>query len=146
MKKILTLLTLIPFLVAPALAGEKTNTNDRGIAVQGYDVVALYEMQKPIEGDQAITVEHQGATYQFSNKENQAKFQAEPAKYAPAFGGYCAYGVAKGALFPVDVTTAQVVNGRLVLNKNPDVQKLFNEDASGFVKEADTNWKKVGKE
>jgi len=145
MKKILTILTLLPLFSASALAGEKANLKD-GLAVQGYDVVALYETQEPVKGDASLTAEHQGASYRFASQENLTKFEAAPEKYAPAFGGYCAYGVAKGGLFPVDVSTAQVVKGHLVLNKNPQVQALFNEDAEGFVEAAKENWKKVGKE
>ncbi len=110
------------------------------VAVNGYDPVAFFTDGKPVHGDFKITVTHRGATYYFSSKEHKKIFEGEPEKYAPQFGGYCAFGVSVGALFPVDITTWQVYNGRLYLNLNPDIVEMFEKGKDGHIAKAEKNW------
>ena len=111
-----------------------------GIALDGYDPVAFFTDKKPVNGDFQITAKHQGATYFFATKENKKAFEDAPEKYAPQCGGFCAFGVSVGALFPVDINTWQVSDGKLYLNLNPAILKMFNENLTKNVAKADANW------
>ena len=124
-----------------AAAGELVNVSGASnIAVGGYDTVAFFTDKKPVNGDPGISASYQGATYIFASKEHKELFEAAPEKYAPQCGGYCAYGVAVGALFPVDITTWQVREGKLYLNLNKAILKKFNADFDGNVAKAKKNW------
>ena len=141
MKTILRSLAVTLLLSASAFAGELVNVSGASkIAVSGYDPVAFFTDSKPVNGSPFITEEHQGATYFFASEEHKKLFTASPDKYAPQFGGYCAYGVGLDKLFPVDINTWQVRNGKLYLNLNADILKKFNADFDGNVTKADKNW------
>ncbi len=111
-----------------------------GVALDGYDPVAFFIDKKPMNGDPAISATHNGAKYFFTSKEHKVAFEADPQKYVPRFGGYCAFGVAEGALFPVDINTWQIRDGKLYLNLNPAVLELFNKDVQGYIAKAEKNW------
>ena len=111
-----------------------------GIALDGYDPVAFFVDKKQVHGDPSISATYRGAKYFLASKEHKALFEADPKKYVPQFGGYCAFGVAEGALFPVDINTWQVWNDKLYLNLKPAVLKLFNKDVAGYVAKAEKNW------
>src|ERR1051325_5045017 len=110
--KRLTLLLLVTLgLALPASAQTKTllNLDKSGVAIQGYDPVAFFTDGKPVKGKLEFVAKHGGAVYQFASKEHRDLFTKEPAKYEPQFGGYCAYGVSKNKLAPVDVEAFQIV-------------------------------------
>lgn len=141
MKHLLSGIAALGLLVGSLLGGETTNVSGAsGIAVNGYDPVAFFTEKKPVHGDPGITAEHDGAVYLFSSEGNKELFEKSPAKYTPQCGGYCAYGVSVGALFPVDISTWQVRNGKLYLNLNPEIVKAFNKDFEGSVAKAEANW------
>ena len=124
-----------------AYAGDLVNVSGASkIAVGGYDTVAFFTESKPVNGSPAITAEYQGATYFFATEDHKKLFAAAPAKYAPQCGGYCAFGVSVGALFPVDISTWQVRNEKLYLNLNQDILKKFNADFDANVAKANKNW------
>ena len=126
---------------APAPAETRlVNLDSSGLALQGYDPVAYFQGGKPQKGLSQFSATHEGATYYCASAKNRATFEKDPAKYAPQFGGYCAYGVSAGGLFPVDVNTGTIVEGRLVLNKNTDVAAMFAKDRDGYVAKADKQW------
>ena len=108
--------------------------------MSGFDPVAFFTDAKPVNGSPFIALENAGATYFFASEEHKKLFAADPARYAPQFGGYCAFGVGLDQLFPVDITTWQVRNGKLYLNLNPEILKKFNADFSGNVAKANQNW------
>jgi YHS domain-containing protein len=143
---ITSFLTVAPLLTAmllssPAIAGDLVNVAGvSGVALDGYDPVAFFTDKKPVNGDPSITVKHKDATYFFANKEHKAAFESAPEKYLPQCGGYCAFGVSVGALFPVDVNTWQVREGKLYLNLNPEILKAFNKDLAANISKADKNW------
>lgn len=126
--------------IAPVAFAAKLNLNNNGIAIQGYDPVAYFTADAPVEGDAAITAEYEGATYQFSSAENRDLFVANPAKYAPAYGGYCAYAVSQGALAPIDPAAYSVVDDKLYLNFSKGVRERWNKDIPGHIAKADSNW------
>lgn len=116
------------------------NLDKDGIAIQGYDPVAFFTVKAPLKGNPAFTAEHEGAIYRFHSAKNRDLFKAEPAKYAPQFGGYCAYGVSRNALAPIRIEAWQVVGGRLLMQKNEGIRDDFNADPAGNLKKADANW------
>jgi YHS domain-containing protein len=116
------------------------------IAVNGYDPVAFFIAAKPVNGSPFITAEFQGAVYLFASEQNKNAFLEKPEAYVPQFGGFCAYGVGLGKLFPVDINTWQMRDHKLYLNLNPDILKEFNSDFGGNVNQADKNWPTLIKE
>jgi YHS domain-containing protein len=87
--------------------------------------------------------EFEGAKYHFASKKHKELFDKEPKKYVPQFGGYCAYGVGRNALVPIKIEAWQIVDGRLLLQKNLGIRDDFNEDAMGNLKKADERWPKL---
>lgn len=128
--------------VLPAFAEMKSllNLDKAGIAIHGYDPVAFFTGNKPVEGKSQFVRRHGGATYQFASKENLELFRQDPAKYEPAFGGYCAFGVSRGKLVDVDVDAFQIVDGKLLLQYSKGVRDDFNKDTKGNLAKAETNW------
>ncbi len=113
------------------------------VALGGYDAVAFFTDNQPVHGQPSITSEYQGATYFFATAEHKSAFAAAPEKYAPQFGGFCAFGVSVGALFPIDVSTYQVLDGKLYVVLNPDIRKAFDADRAGVLARAEANWPKL---
>ncbi|MBI4964498.1 MAG: hypothetical protein HY913_14565 [Desulfomonile tiedjei] len=144
MNKLLYLIASIAtlgMLTTSVFAGDLVNVaGASGIALSGYDPVAFFTDKKPMYGDPAISATHDGAMYLFASKEHKAAFEADPQKYVPQYGGYCAFGVAKGHLFPVDISTWQIRDGKLYLNFNQAVLDLFNKDLKGYIADAEKNW------
>jgi YHS domain-containing protein len=134
--------------VAPgaAAAGSPLNTTLFGHkAVKGYDVVAYFTDGKPVTGADEFTVDWMGATWRFASAEHRDAFKAAPDKFAPRYGGYCAYAVAKGDLVDIDPAAFTIVDGKLYLNYSKDVQKKWSQDIPGYVKKADANWPGLSK-
>lgn len=110
------------------------------LAIHGYDPVAFFTAGKAVVGEAAHTAVHQGAAYRFANEGNKKAFEKEPGRYAPQYGGFCAYGVALGAKFDGDPRVFAVSDGKLYFNLNPDIQKKWNEDRAGNIRKAEENW------
>jgi len=141
MKRVFPIILLL-LASLPAFAQSKAllNLDKTSVAIQGYDPVAFFTENKPVKGKPEFVARHGGATYFFASKENRDAFKAEPAKYEPAFGGYCAYGVSRGKLVEIDVDAFQIVDGRLLLQYSKGVRNDFNKDAKGNLAKADGNW------
>lgn len=139
----LTLTFLVGFLMVSPLFGQSQNLDKNGIAIQGHDPVAFFIEKKPVKGKPTLYSKSGGATYHFSSAENKAIFDAEPTKYIPQFGGFCAYGVSKGAKVKIEVDAFQIVDGRLLLQYDKSVRDTFNKDQKGLLKKADANWLSV---
>jgi len=131
--------------LSPASAADKAllNLDKDGVAIQGHDPVAFFTVKAPLKGRPEFTSEFHGARYRFHSAKNKAAFDAEPAKYEPQFGGYCAYGVSKAKLVEIDVAAFQVVEGRRLLQYSKGVRDDFNADTAGNLKKADANWPKL---
>lgn len=130
---------------ASAFAADKMllNLDSSGVAIQGYDPVAFFTVKGPVKGKPEFTSDYHGAKYRFHSAASKSAFDADPAKYEPQFGGYCAYGVSRGALAPIKIEAWQVVNGRLLMQKDEGIRDDFNEDVGGNLKKADNNWPKL---
>jgi YHS domain-containing protein len=112
-----------------------------GLGAKGHDVVSYFLDGKPATGTDAHVAEHAGLRWKFASAEHRDRFQANPEKYLPQYGGFCAWGVANGKLFDVDpVNGWRVVDGKLYLNFNGDIQNVFDQDAAGFIARANANW------
>lgn len=129
------------------LGGEATGptfTKAKGetLAVSGFDVVSYFTGDGvPVEGAEEFTVRYQGYDYRFASEDNAKTFIEDPAKYAPAYGGYCAWAIgANDALAPGDPKVYEIVDGKLYLNFNEDVQGRWQADIPGFIASADTNY------
>jgi len=141
MKRILLSL-IVAGLALPVFAQTKTllNLDKSGVAIQGYDPVAFFTDSKPAKGDAKFVSKRDGAIYLFASKEHRDLFNADPAKYEPVFGGYCAYGVSRNKLVEIDVAAFQIVDGRLLLQYSKDVREKFNKDTRGNLEQATANW------
>lgn len=135
-------------LATAAIAGEQY-VDETGYAVSGYDVVAYFDMDQaavggdqpsPVPGNQTITAEYNGATWAFASEENRDRFLSDPAQYAPAYDGHCAYGIAQGGKVPANPALWRIVDGRLYLNITPQIVTFWNEDIPGNISTAETNW------
>lgn len=112
-------------------------------AVGGYDVVSYFQPGGPQKGDKAHTFTHKGVEWRFANAANLAAFKADPALYEPQFGGYCAWAVSQGYTAKGDPKHWAVVDGKLYLNYDANVQKTWNTDRTGFIAKAQANWPNV---
>jgi YHS domain-containing protein len=133
----LTTLTTPAFAVDEVLVSADSTTSN--LAVSGYDVIA-YRTGTPTEGSAAFTTTFEGATYRFANQANLETFQSDPARFAPAYGGFCAFGVSKGKKFDVDPTAFSVIDDVLYLNYNKSIQKKWSKKTDKYISKADTNW------
>ncbi|MDT0596452.1 YHS domain-containing (seleno)protein [Aestuariibacter sp. P117] len=109
-------------------------------AIYGYDTVAYFTQNKPVKGDESITSQWRGADWYFSSASNKALFDANPEKYAPQYGGYCAYAMSKGRFVGVDEEAFTILEGKLYLNYSKSVREDWLEDTSGFIKLADAEY------
>ncbi len=123
------------------------NLPSSGVALEGYCPVAYFAVNKPVKGKAEYASTHNGVTYHLVSADAKKAFDADPEKYIPAFGGWCAFGMAVKDKFPVDPTNFKIVDGRLMLflkNKNVDARGLWNEgNEQVFVAQADAHWKTV---
>ncbi len=113
------------------------------IALQGYDPVAFHTAGKAVKGNPAILAENSGYKFAFSSEENRTAFEKQPEKYMPAFGGYCAFGVSIGVLFPVEIDTWEIVDGRLVLQYTNEIKQMFEENKAENLRKANENWARM---
>ncbi|MEM7000707.1 MAG: YHS domain-containing (seleno)protein [Pseudomonadota bacterium] len=136
-----TVLVALAWLVSGvALAGVETSTDNNDVILAGYDAVAYFTEGKPVLGSTEYTAQHEGAVYRFASAKNRNTFQANPVKYAPAYGGYCALGTSFGKKFEVDGKAFQVVEGRLYVNKNLSVYRTWKKDIPGNIVKAEGQW------
>ena len=130
--------------VATAVPVSAVNTlSGDGIAIRGYDPVAYFVSGAPAKGNAAISVEHAGARWLFANEANKRRFEADPHRYVPAYGGYCAYGAARGYLVEIDPNAWAIVKDKLYLNYDKKVQAQWEKDVPGLIAKADANWPKL---
>ena len=113
----------------------------RGVAIKGYDPVAFHREGKPVKGSSDYEFQWKDAEWRFASAENRDLFEADPGKYAPRYGGYCAWAVSEGYTASVDPKNAwNIVDGRLYLNYNAEIKQKWEEDIPGHIKKADANW------
>jgi YHS domain-containing protein len=142
-RRISIALLVIAAFVSNLAAGEPVNVDSNGVAIQGYDLVAYFTDDRPVRGKPELVATYNGATYYFASAEHKTQFEKEPGKYAPRFGGFCAFGVSHGAIAPSSVDAFQIIDGQLVLQNNRDILKRWQEDSKGNLKKAEANWQNL---
>jgi YHS domain-containing protein len=140
-------------LLAPALAlaaeppvntlknsffGGRTDT-----AINGFDAVAYHRQNRPVKGDDRYVTEWMGAKWKFASQENLDRFKANPERWAPQYGGYCAYGVSQGKLVKVEPDQFSVIDGKLYLNYDAEVQATWLKDVPGYNRAADSKFRQL---
>ena len=116
------------------------------LAIDGYDTVAYFTEMKPVMGSPEFRSDFEGSTFQFASAAHRDTFAADPAKYAPQYGGFCSYGVAKGNKAAIDPAAFTVVGDKLYLNYSEAVRSRWLSDIPGYVEKADANWPEVRKQ
>lgn len=145
---VLGTLSMTAYLPLPAQAQDQNSTaavnvDTAGVGLHGYDPVAYFTVKQPTLGKAMYTHSFEGATYRFASKENLEKFKANPAMYAPQFGGFCAMGVALEKKLDGDPQAWRVVDNKLYLNVNKDIQKKWLEDVPGNIAKAGKTWPEI---
>lgn len=119
------------------------NVDANGVILDGYDAVAFFTDNKPVKGDAKFTFTYHDAKYQFASQEHLDLFKANPEKYAPQFGAWCAYAVSLGRIAPIDVNNFSIVDGRLFIQHNQRAVNGWNKDVPGNIVKADKYWPDV---
>jgi YHS domain-containing protein len=118
------------------------NTNRTQLAIHGYDAVA-YTTNAAVRGDAQFEHRWNGAVWRFATAANRERFAAEPEKYAPQFGGYCAWAVSRGYTADIDPEAFRIVDGRLYLNYSKSVRRMWERDIPGNIAKAEAHWPAV---
>jgi YHS domain-containing protein len=147
-RRTLILLAAAALLVAgAALAAPPVNTLKTGLfggrsdtAINGYDSVAYFTDGKPVKGNDAHVFEWMGAKWKFTSQAHLDLFKAMPEKYAPQYGGYCAYGITQDNLVSVEPDKFRVIDGKLYLNYDAEVQAKWLKDPAGYIRQADAKF------
>ncbi len=139
MKRIIVILLLV-IAGYQATAQKAEIFSPGGIAIKGYDAVAFFKQSKPVKGLDKYSYQWNNATWLFSDEESRAAFKAAPEKYAPQYGGYCAYGASEGHKAPIETDTWSVVNDKLYFNYNKKVKEIWQKDEENLIKIADQKW------
>jgi YHS domain-containing protein len=139
-----TIALIAALLLSPvAFAQKPTVFSDRNGAIRGHDPVAYFDQKGPVKGSKQFSHAWRGATWYFASAENRDKFAAEPERYAPRYGGYCAYAVSQGYTADIDPAAWSIVDGKLYLNYSLRIRERWNKDIPGHIRKADTNWPAV---
>lgn len=127
---------------APAKAGP-VNLEGGGVAIAGFDPVAYFIDGRATPGRPDIAAEHGGAAYRFASDANRTAFLADPERYLPQYGGYCAFGLARGYKAVIDPKAFTIAGGKLYLNYNVAIQDQWRRQQAADIRRADANWPKV---
>jgi hypothetical protein len=130
---------------SPALADNAPVWTPLGsnVAIRGYDPVAYFTVGRPTVGDARFEARHQGAIFRFASAANRDAFVANPTRYAPQYGGYCAWAVSQGYTAGIDPNAWRIVDGRLYLNYNATIQRRWEADRANLIQQANRNWPSV---
>ena len=132
------LLLVAAFFTSAAFANDPIETGTfNNYAIYGYDPVAYFTMEKAVKGDKKITHEWRGAEWHFSSEEHKAMFVSDPEKYAPQYGGYCAYAMSDNRLVGIDEDAWTIHNGKLYLNYSMSVMEEWRKKMDQYIEEAD---------
>ncbi len=139
-KKLVLIMAAALLLPLQAMAAEIAHST---VGVQGYDLVTYFGKTGPQKGNGNHVAAYEGVNYLFATDANKKTFQASPAKYLPAYGGWCAIGVTFNKKIISDPLAWKIVDGKLYLNLDSSVQKLWMKDIPCNITKADTIWKTI---
>lgn len=138
------LVFIVFILLCSSVSAQNSQTFvNNGYAISGYDPVAYFTESKPVKGNKAFSYEWHDAIWLFASKATLDKFENDPEKYAPQYGGYCAYGCSNGYKASTQPDAWTIVDGKLYLNYNTKVKELWQEDREAFIQKADKNWPEI---
>lgn len=143
MKKKSFILAIVISTCFSVIAQKSEVFNIDGKAIRGFDPVSYFTAGKPIQGNSKFAYSWNGGNWMFASDENLQLFKKNPGKYAPQYGGYCAYGLANGYKAPTENDAWTIVDRKLYLNYNKDVRKMWNLKQAEFIMKADKNWREV---
>jgi YHS domain-containing protein len=141
MRRLLTL-PLLCLIASGAMAADEVFVAD-SVAIRGYDPVAYFAAGAPVKGEPQFRHEWNGVTWQFASRENLARFRADPERFAPQFGGFCAFGMSRGYKVGIDPAAFTIHDGKLYLNYSLPVQATWLKDTDAYIDKADANWAKL---
>lgn len=129
--------------VTPLNMADKTSYNSySGIAIKGYDPVAYFVESEPLKGSEEFSTDWKGVEWQFASPENRDLFLSNPEKYAPQFGGYCAFAVTTGFTATIDPNAYLVNDGKLYLFNGEDLRINFMVEKDNSINTAHSKWEK----
>jgi len=143
MKKLILASLLALCTVAATLAQKSEVFEKDGIAIKGFDAVAFHTEAKALKGSDHFTYRWKDTNWLFADQANLDLFKKDPEKYAPQYGGYCAYGTADGHKAPTETDTWTVKDNKLYFNYNKKVQEMWNKNQAGYIEKADKNWVEI---
>jgi YHS domain-containing protein len=143
MTRFFALIFLVLALARPAAAD--TVFAENGVAVRGVDVVAYFAAGDAVPGNPAFRHDWNGATWHFASAENRDAFAADPARYAPQYGGFCAWAVANNYTAPVDPEAWRIVDGKLYLNYSRAIRLRWDMMRQSNIAKADANWPELSR-
>lgn len=144
-KKFITfpfLLLMMAFLSACTSIKSSPVYVDNNKAIEGYDPVAFFTVDSAVVGKENISYQYNGTTWHFDSTKNKKLFVDNPEKYAPQYGGYCAYAMSNGFTVSSDPRAFTVVDGKLYLNFSKSVRESWREDTTYHILNADKEWQK----
>jgi YHS domain-containing protein len=139
---------VLAMLTAPGVRAQSAGDVNQvdGVALHGFDPVAYFTQNKAVKGEAQFTAQHKGVTYEFASKEDQAAFQANPEKYVPQYGGFCAFAVAKGVKADADPHEFVINDGKLYVYYRDKALEAYQQDVKGNTESANHNWPDVAKQ
>jgi len=140
MKQSIIVAALLVLSVAGVQAQKSEVFAPAGKAIKGYDPVAFFTVAKPVKGADSLAYQWKGANWYFSTQQNLDSFKTNPDKYAPQFGGYCAYGTAQGHKAPTETDTWTIVDGKLYFNYNGKVKEAWMKNQPALIQKANEQW------
>lgn len=130
-------------LALTSMSAKAETPRDNVVGAGGYDLTSYFTQEKPQRGNGHHVAVVDGVSYVFANDANKKMFEANPSRYLPQYGGYCAFGASIGKKFIADPDVYDIVDGKLYMNLDSKVRGLWSADIPGRIKTADTNWKTI---
>jgi len=143
MKKKIQVLVIALIFALSAFTQKAEIFSHEGKAIRGYDPVAFFTSNMPVKGSAAFEYKWRDAVWQFASKENLEAFEKDPVKYAPQFGGYCAYGTSRGYKAPTETDTWTIVDNKLYFNYNRKVKDIWSKNQQALIEKANQLWPEI---
>ena len=143
MKRVMVIVIALISICSVVSAQKSPVYAPKGIALEGYDAVAFFTQGKPVKGSSAYATQWNGAQWLFADQADLESFKKAPGKYAPQYGGYCAYGAAQGHKAPTEIDTWTVVGDKLYLNYNQKVKSTWVKDQGSYIESANKIWPQI---
>ena len=143
MKKKLLTIILLMFVACKLSAQQSEVFIKAGNAIGGYDAVAYFKDAKPVKGNEIFSFKWNDANWLFITQQNLDSFKSDPQKFAPQYGGYCAYGISEGHKAPTDPNAWTIVDEKLYFNYNLRVKEMWSKEKAKRIEDANENWLKV---